>query len=406
MATDLEILNSKVKSLEEENRLLREELTRVNENRDDFLIRTFNTMTDPVFVKDHKSRLLFVNDSFCRAFNMKRSEIIGKTLAEQVPEEERESFLAIDRQVIETGRESIHEETLTVDQAETRYISTKKSRFLDEASKPYLVGIIHDITVRVQAEQAVKQSNEKLSQLNRTKDRMISIISHDLRNPLTSIIGLIEILASDDPISKEQQKDYFGLLHQSTKGTLNMLENLISWARLQTGKLISAPERFEVNNLMQSVLEAQQGCARIKGIEIVVKPGNSKSDMISDPQMLSIILNNLMSNAIKYTKTSGEVILTFEDRKERYSFSVKDSGLGMPAELIKNLFADRPIISSLGTAKEKGTGLGLGLVKELVDMLGGTLLIESKPNKGSTFTVSLPKVESHNYPRQTPNLPS
>lgn len=135
----------------------REEFTITDEKQ---LVNIINNIGDPIFVKDDQSRLLLVNDAFCSIFELSRNNIIGKTLAEQVPLDERESFLKIDKEVIETGVENVNEESLTIRGGETRIISTKKSRFVDEKGNRFLIGIIRDITNRNKAELDLKLAKE------------------------------------------------------------------------------------------------------------------------------------------------------------------------------------------------------------------------------------------------------
>lgn len=158
-------------------------------------------MGDSIFVKDAQSRLLLVNNAFCELFNLSRTEIIGKTLAENVPADERESFLKIDKAVIAEGIENINEETLTINNV-TKIISTRKSRFIDSNGKKFLVGAIRDITEKKNAERALKENENRYRKLNATKDKLLSIIAHDLRSPFNNIIGLRVCFKKDQIVLK------------------------------------------------------------------------------------------------------------------------------------------------------------------------------------------------------------
>ncbi len=158
-------INEEYESLNEELSLINKDLVLAKEEieaREQFIEKTINNIGDPVFVKDEQSRLLNVNDAFCNLFGLSKNDIIGKTLAEDVTPEERESFLKIDKQVLADGIENINEETLTVRGGETRILSTRKTRFIDHKNNKYLVGVIRDITILKNQEKQIIKAKEKL----------------------------------------------------------------------------------------------------------------------------------------------------------------------------------------------------------------------------------------------------
>ena len=154
-----------------------------------YLDNIINNIGDPIFVKDHESRLLLVNDAFCKIFNLDRDEIIGKTLAEDVPPDEMESFLRIDKLVLSKGIENINEETLTVRNGETRQISTKKTRFIDEIGNKYLIGIIRDITERKQAENKIAQYRDHLEELVKIRTEEVNLKNNELERMNKLFVG-------------------------------------------------------------------------------------------------------------------------------------------------------------------------------------------------------------------------
>ncbi|QTN39804.1 PAS domain-containing sensor histidine kinase [Cryomorphaceae bacterium] len=383
-------LEARVQELERQNQILKEQLKLNEEERNDFLTNTLNTMGDPVFVKDSESRLLLVNDAFCEMFHMSRSECIGKTLAENVPPEERDSFLAIDRQVIADGIENVNEETLTVNENETRIIATKKSRFIGPSGNKYLVGIIRDLTERIRSEEALKESEQQLKELNATKDKMFSIISHDLRSPINSMMGLSELLTNKQiVVTPEDEQEYMAMIHTSIINTSRLLDNLLGWAKSQSGQIEVHRTSFNFLNAVEEVLSISRTSAKVKGIELRAAH-LVDVQLCTDRNMLETIMLNLVSNSIKFTQSGGSITLSSEKSATELRVTITDTGLGMSEEQSDSLFAHGINKSVRGTANEKGSGLGLMLCQDFIDRLGGTIGVQSVLGEGSSFTFHLP----------------
>ncbi|GAB3005510.1 hypothetical protein GCM10027284_24110 [Cyclobacterium sediminis] len=349
----------------------------------------FNNMGDSVFVKDDQSRLLLVNDAFCKLFQLSRNEIIGKTLAENVPIEERESFLKIDKAVINEGVENINEETLTINNT-TKIISTRKSRFIDSNGKIYLVGAIRDITDKKNAENALVENEKKYRKLNATKDKLLSIIAHDLRSPFNNIIGLSSLLQKkSDSFEDKQSEKYIDIINATARETLVLLDNLLNWAKSQTGELNIKSEKVTLSSTIEQVILLENKLAASKEIKLNFKCKHD-SEIYTDQNILKIILRNLISNAIKFTNTGGKINLVADQKGNFAKVSIEDNGVGMSQKTVDNLFDIYTTKTLLGTANEVGTGLGLSLSYEFVNKLRGEIKVSSEVGKGSIFTVLLP----------------
>ena len=347
-----------------------------------------NKIGDPVFVKDEQSRLLIVNDAFRDIFGLKRENIIGKTLAEHVPLEEQESFLKIDKQVLKDGIENINDETLTISGGETRIISTKKSRFIDTEGKKYLIGVIHDITERKKAEDSLKESEKQLKELNATKDKLFSIIAHDLRSPFNNIIGLTELLI-DKSIDFEESKKHIKILNSSAKTTLVLLDNLLNWAKSQTGQLNYNPEKTLLSNIILETIAINKLHAQTKNITLNYF-SSDEMKVYADENMLRTVFRNLISNAIKFTNIDGNINVLTILKHDHVEITVSDDGIGMNEEKRNALFKIISNTTTLGTANENGSGLGLVLCKEFVKKNGGEIWAESEEEKGSNFKFTVP----------------
>lgn len=383
-------LENQIIELKKQNEILRlnNSIQEDEIGREYYYNTILNKIGDPVFVKDEQSRLLIVNDAFRDIFKLKREDIIGKTLAEHVPQEERESFLKIDKQVLEDGIENINEETLTVKGEKTQIISTRKSRFIDADGKKYLIGVIHDITERKKSEDSHKENEERLKGLNTTKDKLFSIIAHDLRTPFDNIIGLTELIL-ENAIDFEESEKYIKILNSSAKNTLILLDNLLNWAKSQTGQLNYIPKKIFISNVILEIIALNKLHAETKKISIVYS-SSTEIEVYADENMLRTVLRNLISNAIKFTNIGGKIHIYATLKQEHVEISIADNGIGINKEKSKMLFEIISNTTTVGTANENGSGLGLVLCKEFVNKNGGEIWVESEEGKGSDFKFTLP----------------
>lgn len=240
------------------------------------------------------------------------------------------------------------------------------------------------------ANQALRVSEAELSELNATKDKFFSIIAHDLKSPFNSIVGFSEILV--EQITKKDYngiEKYAGFIINSSQRAMDLLMNLMEWARSQTGRIEFNPQQFDLSEFINEITPMFDDIAGQKKIEIKkVLP-----DCISvsaDQAMISTVLRNLISNAIKFTKPGGEIILAVTKEKNKLTVSVKDNGIGIPNDIIDKLFRIDENITTYGTANETGTGLGLILCKEFIEKHDEEIWVVSEEGKGSTFYFTLP----------------
>jgi PAS domain S-box-containing protein len=259
-----------------------------------------------------------------------------------------------------------------------------------------IYGLVSDITLRRKAEDELKRSTENLMKLNDAKDRFISIISHDLRSPFSSILGFTDLLLTDDELTEAEKKQYAMYIQESSRSMLALVSSLLDWTRLQTGRIRFEPEKFQAASVVDDALQVLSGSAFQKQLRVT---NNVSRDAIvfADKGLLLQVLNNLVSNAIKFTKPEGEIVVSAKpSEKLRFlEFSVKDNGIGIQEENIKNLFRVEAKFTSEGTAGEKGSGLGLSLVKEIIEKHGGSIWVETEYGKGSDFKFTIPVTPSN-----------
>jgi PAS domain S-box-containing protein len=257
----------------------------------------------------------------------------------------------------------------------------------DEDEKPLrAVGTHLDIDER-------KKTEEKLAELNATKDRLFSIIGHDLKNPLSDIIGFSSLLNKKyQDYSREKVLRFIQLIHKSAITMHDLLENLLKWSRFQRDEAIFDPGKVDITRMFNSMLDQFQTKADTKNISLTHTLEQPKF-VYADKNMVETVLRNLISNALKYTEERGEVSVYTIDEKERTVICVEDTGIGMDQKKANELFKSTDTTINWGTKTEKGSGLGLILCKEIIDNHNEQIWVESAPEKGSIFKFTLKKYE-------------
>ncbi len=234
------------------------------------------------------------------------------------------------------------------------------------------------------------ESNRKLKRANRQKDKFFSIIAHDLRSPFNSILGFTEILKDNyHDLTEEQIKKYINHLYDSTYNTYNLLVNLLEWSSLQREATRFQPEKILFSELFNEVITIINEQAFQKNIT-VKKHLNEGLHWEADRNMLKSILRNLLTNAIKFSRTDGEITLSAQKTNNNLEIAVTDNGIGMAKEFAGKLFKNEFNDSKKGTANEKGSGLGLSLCKEFIELHGGKIWVNSELNKGTQIKFTLP----------------
>ncbi len=277
------------------------------------------------------------------------------------------------------------------DITERKQIDEEIARFVEEVQINR--DIVEDKAKELaQLNEILEESEKRLKQLNGSKDKFFSIISHDLRSPFTSITGYSEVILDDiDELSKEEIKEFAGNIHKSAKNIQNLLENLLQWSRMQTGGITFNPNTIKLSDVVEEIVDLYQVNATRKKITLVNDLDNDYP-LIADKFMLNTILRNLVSNSIKFTKKYGKITISAKENpsKKEVEITVTDTGLGMSEEIKNKLFKIDEHVSTKGTEKEKGTGLGLILSKEFVEKHGGKIWVESELGIGSKFKFTMP----------------
>lgn len=266
-------------------------------------------------------------------------------------------------------------------------------------------GILRDITEIKKNEERLKllvekfenlnlqlrKSEQELKELNAAKDKFFSIVAHDLRSPFSSLLSFSEFLVEDiEELSKEDIKSFAEKINESSKTVFTLLENLLQWSRIQTGKIPYEPTTFNIHYKINQIINLLKNNAEQKNISVTNDVPNG-AVVFADEDMIFSVVQNLLSNAIKFTREGGNIVFRSSFRESDIEISVTDNGVGIKDEDIKKLFRMDSHHTTYGTKDEKGSGLGLLLCKEMVERNRGKIWVTSKTGMGTTFSFTLPK---------------
>lgn len=373
----------------------------ITHQNDKILLRTIiNNLPSSVFVKDKEFRKTLANKAHLSRMKAhlksldldSQIDIIGKTDFEVTSSEISEEYFADDRMVIQNGESIIlkEESGYNPNGKPINQLITKVPLLDYLGDIIGMVGITSDITELRLAGEEVKRKNRQLIKSNAEKDMFFSIIAHDLRSPFNSILGFCEMIIEEvEAKNLDKVEEYANIILKSSSRAVDLLMNLMYWAQSQTGGLKFNPINIVISDFVEEVLLLFEDIARQKNISI--DKNLPDGIMVSvDKAMMSTVLRNFISNAIKFTHSGGKILISAELTENRILFSVRDNGVGIHETVIEKLFKIDESHSTLGTKNEKGTGLGLVLCKEFVEKHHGEIWAESELGKGSIFRFSLP----------------
>lgn len=329
-------------------------------------------------------RLVYANESALKIMKFNSSDdLIGKSIIDFV---HHDSLELVKKRIslLKSPNDYLPfvEEKLIRADGETIYCNVSGSLILYNG-RPATQIIFIDTTER-------KKIEQKLEESNKAKDTFLSILAHDLRNPFQAIIGLSSGLKNNYcDISDVQRQKFISDIHRNSKLTYQLVDNLLMWARSQSGKIKPLPTVINAKNLINEIFRNVSMEFEKKNISLTENI-HANLQIFADRDMLHTILRNILGNAAKFTNRDGNVSVISEEETDRTILLITDDGIGMNQETVDNLFRIDVASSSTGTEDEKGTGLGLILTKEFVEMNNGTITVSSTPGNGSTFIISLP----------------
>ena len=372
----------------QELRLAQEELE-VSRNK---YVNLFDFSPIPYFTLDQQGIIKEVNLSASKMFGIDRGKLIGRSFITFIMPDEKDIFNSFSKTVFSSSlKQSCELRLITKDKRLFRVLlEGLELDYMLESDKKCQIALI-DLTEYRKAEDSLKKYAEDLKLLNTTKDKFFTIISHDLKSPFQSLLSSSELLATEiESLSHEEIKSFSRGLNDNLRSLFGLLDNLLHWSMMQRNMLEYNPVNLNLNDAVIKIIGILNQSAMRKNISI---SNNVDTGIFvyADVDMLRSVIQNLLINAIKFTKSEGKIIISSLHKDGFVEVTVQDNGIGIEAEKASKLFNFSTMLTTNGTSGERGTGLGLPLCKEFIERNNGKIWVESKLGKGSKFTFTLRK---------------
>lgn len=354
--------------------------------------RIFENIQDVFYQTDQGGIVTEISPSIEKHSGYSREEVIGKPATDFYYNLEDKEALV---ESIRANRMvSDFEVRLKTKSGERRYSSVNAQLIIQNGEIVGTEGSMRDVTDRKAQQDSLQALNNDLNTLNDQKNKLLSVIAHDLRNPIAGCVGLLEVVFMDiENTSKDELVEYMQMMQKGVLNAHELLEDLLEWARIQFHSVDFIPTRVDdLATEIRHTLKKLEPIAEAKQIHLKQEMAEGMS-IDADKHMLASIIRNLVTNAIKFTNQHGQVVINARREKGGHLFSVQDNGVGISKEDIAKLFSSDTGFSSYGTLGEKGTGMGLVLCRNFVEKHGGKIWIESTVGKGSTFYFNIPDQE-------------
>ena len=353
-----------------------------------------DAIPDLIFFKDTESKFLGCNTAFEKYINKKSDEIIGLSEYELFRKSDATGYNKSDRRIIETLQPERSTNWIEYSNGQRCLFYTLKTPYFDsEKNLLGIIGISRDITEMEETRQRLILAKEKAEESDKLKTAFLANMSHEIRTPMNAIIGFSDLLAEDD-LSHEDKIDFISKIKSSGRSLMSLINDIIDIAKIEAGQLKVVESACDLNVLLNDLLGTFEELKNVSGkksvsLNLVVPEKTNNFWVITDPMRLQQVLTNLLSNALKFTEF-GSIEFGYTIQMSTLTFYVKDTGIGILRSKQKLLFQRFSQLDPSTTRKYGGTGLGLAISKNLVDLLGGTIGMESNPGKGSMFYFTIP----------------
>jgi PAS domain S-box-containing protein len=350
-----------------------------------------NTAPVMIWIADVEGLFSFVNSVWLEYTGTKIGEQLGMNWLKNVHTDDFEKLLHVYQEAFKSRLSFSAQFRFKGSDEQFKWMLIKGTpRLSDEGKFTGFIGSCININEQIENEEKIKNMNKELRETNETKDKFFSIIAHDLRGPLSGLSQILEILVTDyEDMDEDEKMEIVTEAAKASNSTYALIENLLEWSRIQSGRLLYEPVKFNLFNLISNVKTLYNQNIKKKAITLQVEV-NPEVTVFADKKMTETIIRNLISNAIKFTPQNGSITVNSEANQNYCTIKVQDAGIGMDEKSVDKLFRIDVSHSTPGTGGEAGTGLGLILCKELVEKQGGKIWVESILNEGSSFYFTLP----------------
>lgn len=361
-------------------------------------------ISDFLWSCDLKCNLTYMNPPAAAALGYNQSELDNLNLNTLLTHEGKDLFskklkerLALEKKGVKTESAGHIIEHVRKD-GSLFWAEINLSPLRDESGKIIgMAGVTRDVTQRLIDEKKLISSEKSLREAVAAKDKFLSIIAHDLKSPFSALVGLSEVLLErHSKMNPDSREEIIRSIYQSTLRTYNLLENLLDWSGMQTGRKAYKPEAIDLAYLATDIADLFAELIKRKNIEFIIS-GERNIKAFADTDMINTVFRNLLSNSLKYTPNGGKISIHITNHSHTFlKITFSDTGLGIEPNDLDKLFRIDSNVSKPGIDNEKGTGLGLVLCKEFIEKNGGTISVKSTLNKGTSFTFTLKKDTSNN----------
>jgi len=356
------------------------------EDQKKFYQQIFNTVPNYIYVKDKNGKFLLANEAVSELFNLTQEKILLEGVINPSDFKLNEELnRQTDNKVIETNESIEFEESIIFKNGEERWYHTTKKPLPDKDGIVNVLGISMDITDR-------KKHSDELIKAKQTKEQFLANMSHEIRTPINGIVGMVNLL--EEIPATEEQKKYLHAIKTSSKNLQVIINDILDLSAIESGNIKFERIGFNLKSFFTTLISSFGYAAKQKGISITLNfdPYIDKV-VIGDPVRLNQIISNLIGNSVKFTKRGFVKVyalkISEKNHRGHFQFIVDDSGIGIPEDKIQKVFENFEQGDSAINRKYGGTGLGLAIVKQLVEAQDGSIEVQSKPGKGTKFTINL-----------------